>query len=285
MATDAAPTRSGRAPKAFVNRTRTRSPPAVKNATLRTVWLFKPLSAGQLKAPPGMVPPGTGLPCQAFTQRGPPCLLSQDPPEATEPSVATPRVAAAGGVAGTETVASTAEAATSAAPVGTDRRLIPIPFCANGTPRGAKSSGGQHDRQERRGSEVSSCTSWSAQLVRRTRRRCICGRDGRSAKMIEQPLREGASQMMGMCSVGRVIEVEGDIVAVRRDRAVDAAYGEDDTSSLRSMLFPRTEGPDHASLSPPETPRGPASSAVVHGPRVRPGRGCMTWAPFTPSVR
>src|SRR3954454_9732080 len=66
-ATDAAPTDSGLVPKAFVSRTRTRSPPALRNTMLRTVWLFRPLSAGQ--DAPGIVPPPTGLPCQAFTQR------------------------------------------------------------------------------------------------------------------------------------------------------------------------------------------------------------------------
>src|SRR3954454_553501 len=106
MATDAAPTRRGREPKAFVNRTRTRSPPAVRKTMLRTVWLFRPLSAGQVKAGAGMVPPGTGLPCQAFTQRAPPCLPSWALTEPAEGGrAATEGVVAAWATTGAETVA------------------------------------------------------------------------------------------------------------------------------------------------------------------------------------
>ena len=45
--TDAAPTFSGFAPPTFDSRMRTRSPPAVTNTMLRTVWLFNPTSDGQ----------------------------------------------------------------------------------------------------------------------------------------------------------------------------------------------------------------------------------------------
>src|SRR5437868_10856965 len=60
IATDAEPTCRGWEPKVLVSRTRTRSPPAVRNTTLRTVWLSRPLSAGQLKIGAGIVTPGTG---------------------------------------------------------------------------------------------------------------------------------------------------------------------------------------------------------------------------------
>src|SRR5437763_3027674 len=132
MATDAAPTRNGRAPKALVSRTRTRSPPVVRNTMLRTVWLFTPLSAGQLKAGPGMVPPGTGLPCQAFTQRAGAWPLAS-------PGTIAPDAAADAG-----TVASVAAAIASAAPMDIDRHPIPHhPAVKRTLRRGKTTSGGQ----------------------------------------------------------------------------------------------------------------------------------------------
>src|SRR3954470_14849850 len=66
-ATVVRPTASGRAPKAFVSRTRTRSPPTLAVTMFRTVWLRRPCGLGQLA--PGNVPAAVGLPCQLANHR------------------------------------------------------------------------------------------------------------------------------------------------------------------------------------------------------------------------
>jgi len=124
----AAPTRSGFVPNALVIRTRTRSPPAVTLTTLRTVWSSRPLSAGQ--AAPAIVPPPTGLPCQALTHRF-------DAPAAGRltalPVVVAVVVAADVSAAGADaTTGSAVLEGSAAAPVAVDR--------ASGSPSAAAAS-------------------------------------------------------------------------------------------------------------------------------------------------
>src|SRR5215213_10923399 len=125
-ATVARPTSSGRAPKAFVSRTRTRSPPTLPVTMLRTVWLRRPCGLGQLA--PGNVPAAVGLPCQLATHRR--CVAAAARTRAAAPAAA---VADEGAVRLLTAVLTVPLTAVRAAAVGAAGPLASCPPAASAT--------------------------------------------------------------------------------------------------------------------------------------------------------